>query len=58
MDCVKRKGRVIRPSRSLKVLKKNEKGPLTEYQRFFFSGRNLPQRAMLYRLKNPDQLCH
>jgi hypothetical protein len=36
------------------VLKKSEKGPLTEYQRSFFSGRNFPQRAgaFLYRLKN------
>jgi hypothetical protein len=25
------------------VLKKSEKGPLTEDQRSFFSGRNLPQ---------------
>jgi hypothetical protein len=32
-------------SRSLNVLKKNKKGLLTEYQRSFFSGRNLPQRA-------------
>jgi hypothetical protein len=27
------------------VLKKNEKGPLTEHQRSFFSGKNLLQRA-------------
>ena len=32
-------------SRSLNVLKKSEKGPLTGYQRSFFSGRNLFQRA-------------
>jgi hypothetical protein len=33
------------PSRSLNVLKKSEKGLLTEYQRSFSFGRNLPQRA-------------
>jgi len=32
-------------SRSLNVLKKSEKGLLTEYQRSFFSRRNLLQRT-------------
>ena len=32
-------------SRSLNVLKKSEKGLLTEYQRSFSFGRNLPQRV-------------
>jgi hypothetical protein len=32
-------------SRSLNVLKKSEKGLLTEYQRSFFWGRYLPQQA-------------
>ena len=36
---------ILRPSRSLNVLKKNEKGPLTEDQRSFFSIRNLLQQA-------------
>jgi len=44
-DWIIKKDRGIVPSRSLNVLKKNKKGLLTEYQRSFFSGRNLLQRA-------------
>jgi hypothetical protein len=45
-------------SRSLNVLKKNEKGPLDKYQRSFFSERNLSQQATAVPAENPKQLCH
>jgi hypothetical protein len=40
------------------VLKKNKKGLLTEYQRSFFSGRNLPQRADAVLPEKSKQICH
>ena len=53
---IKRQGTLKMASRSLNVLKKNEKGLLTEYQRSFFSGRNLLQRADAILTENSKRL--
>ena len=45
LNRAEKKGSAFDASRSLNVLKKNKKGLLIEYQRSFFSGRNLPQQA-------------
>jgi hypothetical protein len=59
MDMITEKAGPWMASRSLNVLKKSEKGPLTKHQRSFsFWKKSSARGQMLCWLKNSEQLCY